>query len=106
MTRTEALERVIASLRNEIEALKAFDIEALAAATAGKERELGHLAGTRAEEMDEELRALAHEAARLNETARVMVNLMNANVRRQLDRLTGAPVAYGRKGPAQLRVVA
>jgi len=35
-----------------------------------------------------------------------MVNLMNANVRRQLDRLTGAPVAYGRKGPAQLRVVA
>jgi len=36
MTRTEALERVIASLRNEIEALTAFDIEALAAATAGR----------------------------------------------------------------------
>ena len=36
-----------------------------------------------------ELRELADEANRLNETARIYVNLMAANVRRRLQTLTG-----------------
>ena len=42
-----------------------------------------------------ELRELAEEANRLNETCRIYVNLMAANVRRRLQSLTGnAGTAY------------
>ena len=104
MNRADALRSVIDCLQAEIAALKAFDVDALAAATVTKERSIGDLHGTARNEMTDEVRALAQEAAQLNETARVFVNLMSANVRRQLDQLTGAgPATYGR--PA-LRVVA
>ncbi|MFW2830470.1 flagellar protein FlgN [Sphingomonas sp. ID0503] len=97
MTRLEALTAVIASLNNEIAALKAFDFDALVAATATKERSLGNLHGVQRDEMTPEVKALAEEAARLNETARTYVNLMAANVRRQLDQITGqGPVAYAK----------
>lgn len=99
MTRTDALKSVIASLNAELAALRAFDVDALAAATQAKDGVLGQLQDVRADEMTDELRALAAEAQQLNETARVYVNLMAANVRRQLDQLTGAPAAtYGRGG--------
>jgi hypothetical protein len=105
MTRAEALEKVIASLRAELAALRAFDVEALIAATAEKEAHLGGLAAANDAGVTPELRALAEEAQTLNEQARVHVNLMAANVRRQLDRLTGTPVqVYGRKGAQPARV--
>ncbi|MGN6277133.1 MAG: flagellar protein FlgN, partial [Sphingomonas sp.] len=37
-----------------------------------------------------EIRELAEEANRLNETCRIYVNLMAANVRRRLQNLTGS----------------
>ncbi|MFD1610244.1 flagellar protein FlgN [Sphingomonas tabacisoli] len=95
MTRTEALKAVIASLQNELAALKSFDIEALAAATAEKEGRIGVLAARNDNPVSTEERALAEEAMRLNETARAYVNLMSANVKQRLEALTGIrPVAY------------
>ena len=95
MTRTDALKAVIASLHEELAALKSFDIDALAAATAEKEGRIGALAARNDNPGSTEERALAEEAMRLNETARVYVNLMSANVKQRLEALTGTrPVAY------------
>ena len=44
MSRSDALKAVIASLETELAALKRFDIDALAAATAEKETRIGALA--------------------------------------------------------------
>lgn len=102
MSRAAALKAVIAALRDEIAALKALDLDALVAATATKENGLADLAGDWAgEPVSDEIRALAQEAASLNETARVFVNLMSANVRQRLEALTGtAPAAYRPQGLA------
>lgn len=98
MTRTDALKAVIASLQDELAALKKFDIEALAMATAEKEGRIGALAARNDNPISAEERALAEEAMRLNETARVYVNLMSANVKQRLETLTGIkPVAYAPK---------
>ena len=95
MTRTDALKAVIASLQTELAALKAFDIEALAVATAEKEGRIGVLAARNDNPLSAEDRALAEEAMRLNETARAYVNLMGANVKQRLEALTGIKsVAY------------
>jgi hypothetical protein len=90
MNRVEALKSVVAALQAEIAALKAFDIDALALATGAKEEGVGVLAGDWADEpITPEVRALAQEAAMLNETSRIYVNLMSANIRTRLDALTG-----------------
>jgi len=102
MNRLDALKSVIASLNSEIAALKAFDFDALVAATATRERSLDGLHDVTRDEITPEVHALVEEAARLNETARAYVNLMAANVRRQLDQVTGDIAAYRR--PAPLRV--
>jgi hypothetical protein len=95
MTRTDALKAVIASLEDELAALKSFDIDALAAATAEKEGRIGVLAARNDNPISAEERMLAEEAMRLNETARIYVNLMSANVKQRLEALTGIkPVAY------------
>ena len=95
MTRSDALKAVIASLETELAALKRFDIEALAVATAEKETRIGALAARNDNPLSDEERALAEQAMRLNETARVYVNLMSANVKQRLETLTGVrPVAY------------
>ncbi len=95
MTRTDALKAVIASLEAELAALKAFDIEALAAATAEKDGRIGMLAARNDNPLSAEERALAEQAKQLNETARVYVNLMAANVKQRLEALTGhKQVAY------------
>lgn len=95
MTRMDALKAVITSLQDELAALKSFDIEALSAATAEKEARIGTLAARNDNPLSVEERALADEAMRLNETARVYVNLMSANVKQRLETLTGIkPVAY------------
>lgn len=101
MTRIDALQAVIGSLRDELAALKGFDIDALARATDAKEERVGALAGAGSGPLSAEERALAEEAMRLNETARVYVNLMSANVRQRLEQLTGqAPVAYAPRAAA------
>ena len=95
MTRMDALKAVVASLEAELAALKSFDINALAAATAEKEGRIGALAARNDNPLSAEERALAEQAASLNETARVYVNLMSANVKQRLEALTGIrPVAY------------
>jgi hypothetical protein len=95
MTRTDALKAVIASLEDELAALKSFDIDALAAATAEKEGRIGVLAARNDNPISAEERMLAEEAMRLNETARIYVNLMSANVKQRLEALTGIkPDAY------------
>ena len=95
MTRTEALKAVIASLETELAALKAFDIEALAAATTEKTGRIGALAARNDNPLSAEERALAEQAKQLNEIARVYVNLMSANVKQRLEALTGQKsVAY------------
>ncbi len=97
MTRRDALMQVIECLHAEIAALQSNDIAALEAATAAKLSGIERIAANDdAAPNTPELADLAAEAHRLNETARIYVNLMTANVRRRLQTLGGsmAPVAY------------
>lgn len=93
MTRRDALIQVIDCLHAEIAALKANDTRALERATAAKLGHIDAVAACEGEPLTDETRALAHEAQRLNETARIYVNLMAANVRRRLQSLAGQTVA-------------
>ena len=90
MTRRDALIRVIDALHSEIAALKANDIAALERATHVKLAHIEVIAVANDDEPDSALRELADEANRLNETCRIYVNLMTANVRRRLQQLTGS----------------
>lgn len=96
MTRREALIEVIEALHAEIAALKANDVSALEVATQVKLAAIEAAARYDHEAPGPEIRELAGEAHRLNETCRIYVNLMAANVRRRLQNLTGAgPAGYG-----------
>lgn len=88
-TRRDALIGVIEALHAEIAALKANDVAALERATADKLAGIEAVAAFGQGPAGPELRALADEAQRLNETCRIYVNLMAANVRRRLQSLTG-----------------
>jgi len=87
--RRDALVRVIETLHQEIAALKANDIVALERATQDKLHGIEAVAALGTGPAGPELRELADEANRLNETCRIYVNLMAANVRRRLQTLTG-----------------
>lgn len=98
MTRRDALVRVIETLHDEIDALKSNDIAALERATS---RKLGAIEVLRAlgdGPATPEMRSLAEEADRLNDTCRIYVNLMAANVRRRLQLLTGDNAGAYRRG--------
>jgi hypothetical protein len=97
MTRRDALIRVIDALHLEIAALKANDVARLERATAEKLDAIEDVRRLGGGPAGPELRELADEADRLNETCRIYVNLMAANVRRRLQVLTGhGGNAYGR----------
>jgi hypothetical protein len=96
--RRDALIGVIEALHAEIGALKANDVEALERATREKLAGINAIAEFGTAPAGPELRALAEEANRLNETCRIYVNLMAANVRRRLQSLTGAAGAGYRPG--------
>ena len=89
MNRRDALIRVINSLHAEIAALQTNDIAALETATAMKLQGIEAVAANDDLPLDAELEVLAREAQRLNETARIYVNLMAANVRRRIEQLAG-----------------
>ena len=89
MTRRDALIRVIESLHVEIAALKANDVAALESATQDKLAAIEAVAAFGTAPAGPELRGLADEAHRLNETCRIYVNLMAANGRRRLQNITG-----------------
>ena len=98
MTRRDALQNVIDSLHDEIAALKSNDVAALERATAEKLQHLEAVAAAGTGPAGPDLRELADEAHRLNETCRIYVNLMAANVRRRLQTLTGDAGAGYRPG--------
>ena len=98
MNRADALKAVIDALHDEIAALKANDVAALERATQLKLGHLETLAAAGTGPAGPDLRALADEANRLNETCRIYVNLMAANVRRRLQTLTGDAGASYRPG--------
>ncbi len=101
MSRRDALVGVIEALHAEIDALKSNDIAGLEAATAAKLRHIEQAAAHDGEPATSEIDELAREAHRLNETCRIYVNLMAANVRRRLQVLAGAPTpAYRPTGAA------
>ncbi len=89
MSRRDALVRVIDALHAEIAALKANDVAGLERATRIKLVGIDAIAASSDGAPTPEIRALAEEAHRLNETCRIYVNLMSANVRRRLQQLTG-----------------
>lgn len=89
MTRRDALVRVIDALHAEISALKSGDVVALERATKRKLTGIDDIATLGTGPAGAELRELADEANRLNETCRIYVNLMAANTRRRLQTLTG-----------------
>jgi hypothetical protein len=89
MTRRDALIRTIDALHAEIAALKANDVAALERATTEKLASIEAVAAAGTGPAGADLRDLADEANRLNETCRIYVNLMAANVRRRLQTLTG-----------------
>lgn len=101
MTRRDALVQVIEALHAEIAALKSNDVAALEIATRTKLAAIDTVALYDGEAPDAEVRQLADEAHRLNETCRIYTNLMAANVRRRLQLLAGdmAP-AYRPQGYA------
>ncbi len=88
-TRRDALIRVIDALNDEIAALRSNDVAGLERATTVKLAAIDAVAAAGTGPAGAELRALADEANRLNETCRIYVNLMAANVRRRLQTLTG-----------------
>ena len=95
MTRRDALIRVIDALHAEIAALKSNDVAGLERATGEKLVAIDQVAQLGTGPAGPEIRELADEANRLNETCRIYVNLMAANVRRRLQTLTGdAGAAY------------
>ncbi|MES2754049.1 MAG: flagellar protein FlgN [Pseudomonadota bacterium] len=98
MTRRDGLVRVIEALHSEIAALKVNDIDALERATATKLQGIEALKQLGTGPSDAELRGLAEEADRLNETCRIYANLMAANVRRRLNDLTGIMPGYRAQG--------
>lgn len=93
MTRRDGLIRVIDALHAEIAALKSNDVSALERATNDKLAGIDALAAVGVGPAGPDLRELADEANRLNETCRIYVNLMAANVRRRLQILTGDAAA-------------
>lgn len=103
MNRREALIQVIEALHGEIAALKNNDTADLESAMSAKLSAIRTLRDLGNGPAGPELRELANEADRLNETCRIYVNLMSASLRRPLQILTGhrgnsyrrGPVAYG-----------
>lgn len=98
MTRRNALIALIEGLHAEIAALKANDAAALEAATAAKLVAIDAIARHEGEPASAEVEELAAEAYRLNETCRIYVNLMAANVRRRLQLLSGQSAPAYRPG--------
>lgn len=98
MTRRDALIEVIEALHSEIAALKANDVAALEAATGAKLAGIETVALYDADAPTPEVKELAAEAHRLNETCRIYVNLMAANVRRRLQLLSGDTAPSYRAG--------
>ena len=98
MTRRDALITVIESLHAEIAALKTNDVSALEAATRAKLSGIDTVALYDGEAPSAEIKELAAEAHRLNETCRIYVNLMAANVRRRLQLLSGEMAPAYRPG--------
>ena len=95
MTRRDALIRVIDALHAEIAALKSNDVASLERATADKLAGIEQIATLVTGPAGTEIRELADEANRLNETCRIYTNLMAANVRRRLQTLTGDGAVAG-----------
>ena len=98
MKRREALIRVIDALHAEISALKTNDVSGLERATQDKLAAIADVAELGTGPAGDDLRELADEAHRLNETCRIYVNLMAANVRRRLQTLTGNTAGSYRMG--------
>ena len=95
MTRRDALIRVIDALHAEIAALKSNDVASLERATADKLAGIEQVALLGTGPAGTDIRELADEANRLNETCRIYTNLMAANVRRRLQTLTGDGAVAG-----------
>ncbi len=100
MTRRDALIGVIDALHAEIAALKTNDVGSLERATAAKLAAIEAIAALGQGPAGPDLRELAEEANRLNETCRIYVNLMAANVRRRLQMLSGDQAGNYRPGIA------
>ena len=98
MSRRDGLVRVIDALHAEIAAMKANDVAALDRATQIKLVAIDALAAIDGGALEPGVRELAEEAQRLNETARIYVNLLAANVRRRLQTLAGDAGGYRPKG--------
>lgn len=94
MTRREGLIRVIDLLHAEIAALKSNDVAALERATGAKLTAIEALAEIDHGMLEPGVPELAAEAQRLNDTARIYVNLMAANVRRRLQDIAGDGGSY------------
>ena len=98
MTRRDGLISVIDALHAEIAAMKSNDVAALDRATQTKLVAIDALAAIDGGALEPGVRELAEEAQRLNETARIYVNLLAANVRRRLQMLAGDAGGYRPNG--------
>jgi len=98
MTRRDGLISVIDALHAEIAAMKSNDVAALDRATQRKLVAIEALAAIDHGTLEPGVRELAEEAQRLNETARIYVNLLAANVRRRLQLLAGDAGSYRPNG--------
>ena len=104
MTRRDGLIGVIDALHAEIAAMKANDVAALDRATQTKLVAIDALAAIDSGPLEPGVRELADEAQRLNETARIYVNLLAANVRRRLQILAGDVAVSPQRTGCRLRI--
>lgn len=96
----DALRQMLAVLEAERQALAALDVDAVMGAANDKSRLCGAIEGAASSPLDEECRAMADAAKRLNEVNRQIRNLVSANVAQRLNVLTGGASLY-RAGPRQ-----
>lgn len=88
------LRHMVAVLQQERQALAGLDLDAIVAATTGKNALCDSLADADPALVDEECRGLLESARRLNEVNRQVRNLIAANVAARLDALVGSPALY------------
>lgn len=90
----DQLRQMIAVLESERQALADLDLDAILMVTAGKDQLCDALSETAAIRLDDETRALAETAQRLNEVNRRVRNLLAANVATRLEALGGRRPSY------------
>lgn len=90
----DQLRQMVAVLEDERQALADLDLDAILLATSGKDQLCEAIEAQGEVDIDEETRALAANAQRLNEVNRRVRNLLAANIAARLEAMGGRQPTY------------